>query len=270
MQDQGTNSIQEGSKGVIKLKGDDPDAVEALLRYIYTGNYTACQRWHDPSFHLHVSIAADKYDFPFLSKDADITFKRKAKEVSDFTQVINIMDALADLGQDGVFAEELRKQNLAGLIKDPAYRERLSNNEQLMWQHFDELAFGAELVEKHVALCRLHRDKVLTDPETVNCVMCTQSVPSSAHTARQSGGLFSLSQSTQPSTRAVSPTGGPQATASGRSGSRSSFPVHDSGLFGTSTFGNFGSGAGTSTSNSLRRTTGRREAEGISCWIKKT
>jgi hypothetical protein len=51
---------KEASQSVIELKEDDPDALEALLRYIYTSKYIDDEdkRKDDWMFHLNYSIVA--------------------------------------------------------------------------------------------------------------------------------------------------------------------------------------------------------------------
>ena len=56
---------KEANSGTIELKDDDPDAVEAMLRYIYGFNYPSIEKAMvkaaDVTFHLNTYIIADKY-----------------------------------------------------------------------------------------------------------------------------------------------------------------------------------------------------------------
>lgn len=53
---------QNQDHDILDLRDECPDAIQAILHYIYTGNYQ-CQ--HDDWFlHLAVSAKAEKYNFP--------------------------------------------------------------------------------------------------------------------------------------------------------------------------------------------------------------
>ncbi|KAK3699715.1 hypothetical protein LTR37_016320 [Vermiconidia calcicola] len=64
----------ESERKTIELHDDDPDAVEAMLRYIYSFEYadTTGERasWTAVALHLNVYAVAKKYQMPTLSTKA--------------------------------------------------------------------------------------------------------------------------------------------------------------------------------------------------------
>ena len=169
--------FKEGVNGVIELQDDDPDAVEAILRFIYTGGYRVADRWEDAVFHLNVSVAANKYFLDDLNITAHMNFLATAKAVTEVAKIVAIMDYLqTNFPHDEnllPFAEHLRKANLNKLVNDSAYRSRLDQNKDLLWKHFDELVQGSHMAEKRLMLCDRHANDVLSNtPSQGDCEMC--------------------------------------------------------------------------------------------------
>ena len=69
--------VRGKDKSVIELKHDDPNALEAMIRYLYTQKYFYFDGHHvgDWRFHLAVSEVADKYLLNELEKEAYDNFK---------------------------------------------------------------------------------------------------------------------------------------------------------------------------------------------------
>ncbi|KAK5759332.1 hypothetical protein LTS12_010495 [Elasticomyces elasticus] len=72
--------FQEASGNVITLKEDNPDAVGAMIHYLYTTDYNAEEGSSIPPMILDVNvhIVADKYDLSALAKLADTKFHTRA------------------------------------------------------------------------------------------------------------------------------------------------------------------------------------------------
>lgn len=70
--------MQEAREGLIELHEDEPDAVAAMIEFLYTGLYTtpATFRYHrdgvlaSTAFNMALLSVADKYDLPVLAKTA--------------------------------------------------------------------------------------------------------------------------------------------------------------------------------------------------------
>lgn len=54
-----TNDFGESFQNEIELQGVDPDALEALVTYCYTGDDTNSQRDHPGSFHRQLLISSN-------------------------------------------------------------------------------------------------------------------------------------------------------------------------------------------------------------------
>lgn len=61
--------FQEAKEGVLQLHDDDPDALESMLRYIYTSKYpeVPSNEWEK---HLGLAVIADKYCLQLLKESA--------------------------------------------------------------------------------------------------------------------------------------------------------------------------------------------------------
>ncbi|KAK5701413.1 hypothetical protein LTR17_022606 [Elasticomyces elasticus] len=72
--------FQEASRNVITLKEDNPDAVGAMIQYLYTTDYDAEEGSSTPPMILDVNVhvVADKYDLSALAKLADRKFHTRA------------------------------------------------------------------------------------------------------------------------------------------------------------------------------------------------
>lgn len=74
------NNFKEASSGVIDLPGDRADAVNALLKYIYTADYNG-PRYPEPVlFNVFVHTIGDKYGMRNLCQLAEAKFEKRATE----------------------------------------------------------------------------------------------------------------------------------------------------------------------------------------------
>jgi hypothetical protein len=77
--------FKEAKDNTITLNEDHPDAVDAMLKYLYTHKYDqdAGENGTLLLLDIHVRVIADKYDIPTLVKLATTNFaKRKSNRVS--------------------------------------------------------------------------------------------------------------------------------------------------------------------------------------------
>lgn len=133
-------------------------------------------------FHLSLMLTADKYLLSDLSESAEYRFRQSARSEEDVDQIHCIIKAISDDAShnEGLteLAQALRDEHLGRLVLHPPYRAHLETDMALLWQHFDKLAFGADLVKKHVVLCSgPSHETIVTDRELPNykCKVCARS-----------------------------------------------------------------------------------------------
>lgn len=150
-----TNRIQESKNSAIELKDDNPDALWAMLRYIYTDDYVPTTKiapeW---LFHLNVSSTAKKYLVSALDQKAFEEFKRLIGELTDVEDIFKALQILSDYGDHREDVEEvrleLREKHILSLLKLPAFRDILSEDKELMWKYLDHFS---NIVQKHLLRC---------------------------------------------------------------------------------------------------------------------
>lgn len=99
-----TDILEEAHDNAIDLSDDDPNAVEALLRFFYLGHYTNCTGENvvdqNLAYHLKVYIVADKYVVHELRQLAGCDFAHKAErncylpEFADVVELVYQFDAM--------------------------------------------------------------------------------------------------------------------------------------------------------------------------------
>jgi len=72
-----TDIVKEGHTNVLVMDHHDPDAVDAMLRYLYTGNYNT--EGQTMQFHLQIYELADKVRIPTLKTLSEDKFKAMAE-----------------------------------------------------------------------------------------------------------------------------------------------------------------------------------------------
>lgn len=143
-----TASSQESKQDTIELKDDNPDALDLVLRYIYTiqpcvvrSSELAQQApWR---FWLDVHTTADKCLIPQLSKQAYKRFFDVARSRSILDEIIDIIETLTtELSHDDGLVkllDELREAKMKRLLQSARYREKLESDKALLWEHVDQL-----------------------------------------------------------------------------------------------------------------------------------
>lgn len=158
-------SLQESSQKTISLKDDEADAVEEVIRSIYgctlgVSNTRPWKYWFD------LVIIADKYLEPQPSKDAATNLRVSASIETDADVIVDVISAIkremSHMDSLLEFADKLRKNNLAKLLRNERYRALLDGDKALMWSQFDELRDTNEdlgvtgLSEKEYFSCPSH------------------------------------------------------------------------------------------------------------------
>ncbi|KAM3423976.1 hypothetical protein BST61_g1369 [Cercospora zeina] len=157
------SGFSESTQNEIELKDDDPDALEHVLRYMYSGKHGTDQ---DNNWKLQLQIAnsAHKYLLNDLANAAMKKFKRTASGTSSPKDVFETMVHIRKrtLLPDALeVAEHLETIHLHGLLKEPAYREHIEQDRGLVWNYLDQFndtlvakeAQEAELMEVVLRLC---------------------------------------------------------------------------------------------------------------------
>lgn len=162
-------SSQEAKQNVIELKEDDPDALEEVLRKLYDCELPAAETktWR---FWLQLMVVADKYLEPELAVCTFFALQVVGKKAEDPDEILDMVQSIKEqVGREEryyLFAEGLRKRNLNKLLKNPRYRELVTQNKTLMLSLMDEVEAPRDLEERHYNLCMRHKDRVFRFPET--------------------------------------------------------------------------------------------------------
>lgn len=174
------NETQESTQKVIELRDDDPDAVEHILRYIYTGKHLTDQ---DREWKLQLQIAnsAHKASSPPLWILAQLTliqylltdlanaalgkFKTIASGKTDPPEVFGTMMHIPKhtlLPEALDVAKHLESTHRHSLLKVPAYRELVDEDNTLLWKYLDQFndALAAQ-TEVTLRVCRKCRTPLL-------------------------------------------------------------------------------------------------------------
>lgn len=158
------SKFKEASQKTIELKDDeDPDAVEAMLAYIYSFEYSERfkPKGSDPMFHFSVLVTADKYLIPRLFGKALAAFastKSSLNENAEEAWKLIKLDAKypdqhADIDKA---VKELKKQHLHHLIMKPELHSTLPNDtdlHELIREKFDTKIPSTKFVRTPVVTC---------------------------------------------------------------------------------------------------------------------
>ena len=88
-------------KAVVTLKGDDEDAVEAMLRWLYTFDYEERKRNEKPAntlnFHLNTCVVADEYLVLTLKDEAVKRLQLKLESVTE-DELVDFIEKISEFG----------------------------------------------------------------------------------------------------------------------------------------------------------------------------
>lgn len=197
----------ESNQGVVELKDDDEEAVEALLRWIYTFEYEERQRNPIPcstaedkddlplNFHLNVCIAADKYLLPALRDEA----LGRLHVLLEYASETRLATFLQDVFYTGAtfptaivaLCERIRNSRLRALMQTDQFRDMVRNDSELGLIVADKLreeiervhaAARSGLVQKRYTRCECAREGVgekLAPGQKYSCwgSRCKRSIP---------------------------------------------------------------------------------------------
>nr|OQO17401.1 hypothetical protein B0A51_15854 [Rachicladosporium sp. CCFEE 5018] len=148
----------EASLKEIELKDDDPEALEALLEYLYQIEYDSS---HDKSwrFYLALGTAADKYLLLALKDEA---FQRleyvisNLKKTPELVAVLQVLDS--DYKQDARMTRirnNIHIDNLDELLECFNYRTYLKEHPKLLWRDLCYSRHQLGMVKKELAAAKL-------------------------------------------------------------------------------------------------------------------
>ncbi|KAH9826120.1 Broad-Complex, Tramtrack and Bric a brac [Teratosphaeria destructans] len=148
------SAFAESEAKVIELKDDTVDALDAVLRYIYTGKYCSEEDGEEYQkrsweFNIDVSITANKYMIDTLSKIAWEECKSLINRLTDVQEVFDALEKMPEYeGYDASFSEiaaNLREKHLKSLLKLPAFRAQMETNTEDMWKMIERLSFASSI-----------------------------------------------------------------------------------------------------------------------------
>ncbi|PPJ58315.1 hypothetical protein CBER1_04504 [Cercospora berteroae] len=155
--------FSESTQKVVELRDDDPDAVEHVLLYIYTG----CPSGQDENWKLQLQIAnsAHKYLLTDLAKTAMNKFIQTASAISPpekiFEAIMHIRKSTL-LPEALEVAKSLETQHVHKLLKVRPYRELVDKDSTLIWKYLDQFndALVAQ-IQVTLRVCRKCRTSLL-------------------------------------------------------------------------------------------------------------
>jgi len=143
----------------MKLDAEDsPDAIEAVLRYIYTfdyqekGNYghSKPRVW---TYHFEVARVADKYQLPEVTKSAVLTAESNVAHLHNIEHVTTALRTLPQYGDVSNKVDKLvkglRQKHILALLQLPELRADLISDPAQMERYFDQFLSAFQLVRAH-------------------------------------------------------------------------------------------------------------------------
>ena len=126
--------------------------MDTVLRHIYKipiGPRHSSTDENPWRFWLDVHVTADKYLVPALSEQACkyfFEFARSEKNLDEITDILETLDTeMSHENKISELAAELRNKHLRGLLQNERYRGKLQDDQELMWEHIDQLLRGDQV-----------------------------------------------------------------------------------------------------------------------------
>lgn len=146
----------ESGQNVIELKDDeDADAVEAMIAYIYSFDYSERfkEKADDAVFHFNVLVTANKYLIPKLASRACVKLAVASDTLQDDPEkawaLIQQHAKYPDQNEAvDVLVKDLKKQHLPYLLANPEAQRALSEDTDFQDLIKDRLAAGRFFKEK--------------------------------------------------------------------------------------------------------------------------
>ena len=151
-------------RDVIELHDDVPYAVEAMVRWLYTGRMRASGEKNNYTWHFYFDLmqVADKYLLTELASEALDMFDTKARGLHEPREVLEIIDAIRSDGNAGDLdhmATDLECRHFQSLVGIPAYFESLTPERlQELWRLTNK---EKDLVQMWVYKCEICEDRKL-------------------------------------------------------------------------------------------------------------
>ncbi|SMR59308.1 unnamed protein product [Zymoseptoria tritici ST99CH_1A5] len=159
------------NNNIIELTDDDPDAVETVLKYIYTCAYDHDHpRKQDTSYHVGVIMVAGKYLLPTLQAEASIALVSLLPNVQDEASIMYVVDA-ATTGPEGdelaeSLATALESDMLEAFVSSNWFRLLTDEIGPLRRKTFELFRFALSMKRtRKVVRCPCGRYSVIVRPE---------------------------------------------------------------------------------------------------------
>ena len=154
---------QENNSRVLEIREDNPDAMAALLLYLYTGSYHNDSASIESSenmwkYHFEVSRVANKYLVSKLEQRASRSAVDLIERLNDMKDIVQFIKYLRTNGMESSSyfnLEDIKAKHQTALVREPEYRQLLETKTDLIWPCIYRLASSvpdATLVE--LACCR--------------------------------------------------------------------------------------------------------------------
>ncbi|KAK3075804.1 hypothetical protein LTR53_000506 [Teratosphaeriaceae sp. CCFEE 6253] len=174
----------EAEQKTVWLEGDDEDACEAMLRWLYTFDYEErsgaadAQPEDTVDFHLGVCLVADKYMLQDLLNEALSRLRMRLESVdeAELTRIVGDVRNADDitLYPQAVQAlvDDVRDARLHSLLRHPLYRELMRVNHDLCMDTVDKVleeklrGFASVVAERSYFVCAKCKREALM-PATV-------------------------------------------------------------------------------------------------------
>lgn len=150
---------EEANQAELKLEGDDPIALEAFFRHLYTFDYVDDEdlRADDWIYHLNFFIVAQKYG----DEDATSVGLSKVLSIVDTVveplEIIKIIRALSNSEDHSnrltEKSDELMNKNLATLSEMEEFRAMMLRDTEKLWNLLHDTALGFLLRKKSIMVC---------------------------------------------------------------------------------------------------------------------
>lgn len=159
---------QESNDGVLELQEDDPLAVEQMLRYVYTSQYTYEPMMRDATTwetHFNVMIVADKYGLPNLE---ELAYKKCEEHITRLQMTDKMLFRLVERSWEYGDRQSRFSKLIASLsaVSGSRFPELFNNSQFRPWIDAHPVVISP-LIGKHFATLMRYqsfRNKISNDP----------------------------------------------------------------------------------------------------------
>ena len=170
--------MKEKNQAIVELHDDDPEALEAVLRWLYTETYQeGLEKTRDWQFHLSVAETADKYLCNALEALASGNLRTIVARITDIKEVMRVMEVLPTsahrVQSTQEILQDLREKHFHKLMKQPQFRDSLKRDNEKMMEDIERLTTMQKLKKRKLYQCRAcGKEKVMQATAEAVCPYC--------------------------------------------------------------------------------------------------